>query len=507
MKTYLLNLTPEQKATLRKHLLITDDSAEDSLTSISEPDLQSVLTALNMRIADETIAPDLNTTIIRLEPVSAEEQRAYYMQREQFVAACLNSLQQERLGQACQSSLEALRCEYEHRLMSYCRDLRSTDSSNALTHDPAKMLSGEFDKIIAMPKVRKLYFEETPDGTELTIETIPLKCLNPISGQWHELGAFDINIILSGKQDVVRWFHTKGGRGKLGSLPNMQAPNVHSNGKALLLGNTKQLIVSLVARMELAAACDAAIQYLETYEYDDPSWTRLKNWPAFVNSPARTLPTTIWKKITGAIQNEFQRRRFVALCKKALPDRADRGGAPGNSASIFEQNIVESAMKIAEFERDWVEAVMKPSNPVLEREYDNLMRLQQGSPKVKNLELDIDTMSLKLFTNLLYCTDDRSGKIHEIGEFRIEIKLNGMGSDIRWHNLTRRVRSWNNREMNAPHVFDSGQGCLSGTEHVFDRILAKCQFTYAALLAIKFIESVNTADLAGQGIVHYPVVD
>ena len=113
---------------------------------------------------------------------------------------------------------------------------------------------------------------------------------------------------------------------------------------------------------------------------------------------------------------------------------------------------------------------------------------------------------IKVFTDILYCADPRSGKRHEIGAFRIEIYTSGANDGVRWFNLTRRVDAYENG-MQAPHVFPSGKACLGNTEEVFPELIANYEFAVAAMVAIQFVKSVNTDDSAGRYIDNWPVAE
>ena len=110
---------------------------------------------------------------------------------------------------------------------------------------------------------------------------------------------------------------------------------------------------------------------------------------------------------------------------------------------------------------------------------------------------------IDVFTDTLYCQDPRSKIVHEIGAFNIKIFVNGDENCIRWFNMTRRVNGYEG-EMHAPHVFHTGKACMGNTAEAFPQLIAQYKFAACIVLAIQFIESVNTDDPAGRHIDKWP---
>ena len=125
------------------------------------------------------------------------------------------------------------------------------------------------------------------------------------------------------------------------------------------------------------------------------------------------------------------------------------------------------------------------------KEFDKLLEV----PKIR--EVRVRDGVIQVFTDTLYCVDTRSKKKHEIGHFRIEFNANG---SVRWYNLARRVR-----DMQAPHVFNSGEACLGNMSEVIPELAANYEFAALAMVCIQFVESVNVDDQAGTHIDKWPV--
>ena len=127
-------------------------------------------------------------------------------------------------------------------------------------------------------------------------------------------------------------------------------------------------------------------------------------------------------------------------------------------------------------------------------EFDKLASL----PKVQRVEVADGV--IKVFTETLFCTDDRTGKTHEIGAFRIDVYTNGSNDGVRWTNLSRKLDG-----MYAPHVDANGKACLGTAATGFCEFLAAQEYALVAMYAINFVESVNTDDQWGRKIDLWPV--
>lgn len=130
-------------------------------------------------------------------------------------------------------------------------------------------------------------------------------------------------------------------------------------------------------------------------------------------------------------------------------------------------------------------------------EYDGLLQI----PKVK--DVTIDGNNIVVYTDVLYCRDDRTGYIHEIGAFKIELPITN-GFSPRWFNETRKVDAFQGSQQ-APHIWADGSACLGNTAALFSDLFSRRQFALAAQLAIEFVESANTSDSAGKRVNQWPI--
>lgn len=141
----------------------------------------------------------------------------------------------------------------------------------------------------------------------------------------------------------------------------------------------------------------------------------------------------------------------------------------------------------------------EPDVSAAAREFDTLLE----HPKVKRIEAAGST-ALHVFTEVLNCRHPRTGDLHEIGAFRIEVNFER--ATIRWFNVTRQVDGCE-RSMQAPHIFESGNPCLGNMEKVIADLLAAYELHAIIMMAISFVEEVNVADAAGMHIDKWPVVE
>lgn len=135
------------------------------------------------------------------------------------------------------------------------------------------------------------------------------------------------------------------------------------------------------------------------------------------------------------------------------------------------------------------------SKEVFGQEYEALLRV----PKVKDVQ--VSGNSIVVYTDLLKCKDNRTGHLHEIGAFKIELPM--LGASPLWFNQTRLVHGYQDKQ-HAPHVFANGTACLGNTADLFAKLLKERQFAIAAQLAIEFVEQANTSDTAGKHIDRWP---
>lgn len=118
-------------------------------------------------------------------------------------------------------------------------------------------------------------------------------------------------------------------------------------------------------------------------------------------------------------------------------------------------------------------------------------------PKVLKVRM-LKNGVLSVLTDTIYCVDPRTRKEHELGKF--ELKINMLRPSLRMYNLTRLMEN-----MHAPHVYKDGHACEGNMQSLLPPLFGSGQYSVIAMLAIQFLESVNTADMIGQNIDWWPL--
>ena len=230
--------------------------------------------ALFRRILEEVIfvktaTPEQKAARAR---IIAEKHRA--RSREEYVKAC-NGRFDAIIGQsrkAIEQNPGQVR-EYQQNIVRLIREtgeaqkkLEQMEDSRA---EAVAAYAREFDKLLTVEKI----VDVRVDDNTIKVFTETLYCVDPRTKKRHEIGAFRIELQVSGK---VRWFNLT--RKVDGYKGGMQAPHVFNNGEACL-GNMEEVIPQLVAHYEFAALAMIAIQFIENVNIDDPAGRYINRWP------------------------------------------------------------------------------------------------------------------------------------------------------------------------------------------------------------------------------------
>jgi len=114
--------------------------------------------------------------------------------------------------------------------------------------------------------------------------------------------------------------------------------------------------------------------------------------------------------------------------------------------------------------------------------------------------------TIQVFTDMIYCKNPDTGKIHEIGKFRIDVHSDGGSGGVRMFNLTRTVRGMR-AGMHGPHVFEDGRPCLGTISEVVPELVGKNEIAAVVSVCIQYLESVNTSDAAGKYVGNWPLAE
>lgn len=208
-------------------------------------------------------------------------------------------------------------------------------------------------------------------------------------------------------------------------------------------------------------------------------------------------------EVTPERKEKYRRNRFIDECTKSIARIMRTTEVFTGKHSDRSKELLKQFNKTARAARSKEQALLRDMNVstrVFGDEYEALLNI----PKVKDVK--VEGKSVIVLTELLHCKDDRTGYIHEIGAFSIELPMGG--SSPKWTNLTRRISTPKasqyhlSRDQHAPHVWGDGSACLGNTRDIFSKLLRDRQFAIAAQLAIEFVESANTADDGSGAWVH-----
>ena len=213
-----------------------------------------------------------------------------------------------------------------------------------------------------------------------------------------------------------------------------------------------------------------------------------------------------WRAARDAEIRRRSREAYVNECSRRFDktvtgtkDAIERGHA---DVRRLQEELVRRIRETTGAERKLVqlEASRPSATDGYGKEFDKLLAV----PKIRDVQIADGVV--KVFTDVLFCTDPRTKVKHEIGAFRIEIFTNG--GDVRWYNLTRKVRGYERwGECNAPHVNSRGEACLGTMAEIIPELVGNYEFAALAMVAIQFVESVNTADDAGKHIDKWPLAE
>ncbi len=111
---------------------------------------------------------------------------------------------------------------------------------------------------------------------------------------------------------------------------------------------------------------------------------------------------------------------------------------------------------------------------------------------------------LWVYTKELMVRDPRSGRVHQLGRYEITIDVTSLQSDgLRVFNLDRQVDGYD-PDMQAPHIFPRGSLCAGNFGGMYEDVIVEEQWATLVSEVIRFLESVNTDDVAGKAVENWP---
>ncbi len=198
--------------------------------------------------------------------------------RHAFIDGCTDRTIDQKVGrlQTEQQSRLDLIASARKKLSSKRRELMDSEEEAAMfstvleTQDQA--YDREIQSVLKLPKVKSV----SVVGDTLQVFTERLTCAHPVSGKQHVIGAFRIDVMLDGSDGGVRWNNLT--QTVDAAFPNMQAPYVFSDGKALM-GQTQGLFPTLIGEKQLARVVRLAIRFIEQANPADVAAQYVDCWP------------------------------------------------------------------------------------------------------------------------------------------------------------------------------------------------------------------------------------
>lgn len=123
--------------------------------------------------------------------------------------------------------------------------------------------------------------------------------------------------------------------------------------------------------------------------------------------------------------------------------------------------------------------------------------------KVDDITISPEMRSLIIRTNKIYVQN--AGRTYYIGIF--DIYINVYNCNVEFENLDNCRRSYWGNKCHHPHVDEKGHACWGNVGRAIMTYIQEAEYQALASLLIGFLESVNTADVAGKNITSWDVVN
>jgi hypothetical protein len=220
----------------------------------------------------------------------------------------------------------------------------------------------------------------------------------------------------------------------------------------------------------------------------------------------------IKEKMQDAIKNA-SREAFVKACSgrfSKLLNGTQKTIEDGHKS--IQKLQIELTTKVREVKGAEQKLVqLEKARPDVEEGYRKEFQKFLSVPDIKKIEAGDGV--IKVFTNMIYITHEKVK--YKIGEFRIEIFING---GLKFFNLTNEGKGPGYTKPNGfngadsynrhhPHVKGDGSPCLGTISSAVPQLIGEYQYSVVAILAIQYLKSVNADDSAGQGIYWWPKVE
>ncbi len=219
------------------------------------------------------------------------------------------------------------------------------------------------------------------------------------------------------------------------------------------------------------------------------------------------------KKIQGQIEEKKRnasREEFVKACSgrfdKLLTGTQKTIEEGHKTIQKLQIQLTTKVREVKGAEQKLVQ--LEKARPDAEEGYRKEFQKFLSVPDIKKIEAGDGV--IKVFTNMIYITHEKVK--YKIGEFRIEIFING---GLKFFNLTNEGKGPGYTKPNGfngadsynrhhPHVQGDGSPCLGTISSAVPQLIGEYQYSVVAILAIQYLKSVNADDSAGQGIYWWP---
>ncbi len=163
----------------------------------------------------------------------------------------------------------------------------------------------------------------------------------------------------------------------------------------------------------------------------------------------------------------------------------------------LQHKLVENIRSLR-LKRALLESKLADEEKIRERYSKELKKILE-IPNV--LDVTVDKNLISVYTETLFVEAD--GVTYELGQYRIEIHTDT--HEIRFFNLTRQVDGFWSASQH-PHVNGEGEACFGNIERTMSDLITDYFYSPIIIVALQFLQTVNTEDNAGAQVINWPVV-
>jgi hypothetical protein len=241
-------------------------------------------------IIDEAATQQIFPTLSKEEQdkiIQAKIQKEFEKAKVGFIKLCKEGYTKRKSNY--EASLKSLKQEivsYQNQLITHIRECDDTVKALATLEameSAAKVeevCTNELKSIMKIPFIKGIKIMDK----KFIVSTHLIKCENPRTKLFHDIGEFDITINLqegNGEPPVkmINTLYKRDGMNK-----GMNAPHVFPDGKPCF-GNISEAVPQLVARFEFSTLLALLIGYLQSVNLDDGAGTFISRWPISAGQP------------------------------------------------------------------------------------------------------------------------------------------------------------------------------------------------------------------------------